>query len=289
MRTFIVAIAVAGVLHAGFTLAQRRPATEAEAQSYIISAFISQADPGALSPRVALGPELEKALGLAPGTDRVKVYEAVIPLTGDQRLEVRRAAPADIAAYGQRRGLDAASPHPLFTVEAGKVKLLLQYDLQALNIVFLGQLGLPDPDPRPVVKVETPAPAPAPKKPALVNVAWTAEFGYNSARLTPEALATLEAEVVPKLLASKDITYLHVYGHSDRLGSPDYNRRLSEKRAEAVRAYLVAKGVDPAKIEVFGYGKTLPVKSCADQQERSALIECLAPNRRIVVEVQATP
>lgn len=125
------------------------------------------------------------------------------------------------------------------------MKLLLQYDLQALNIVFAGQLGLPDPDPRPVAKVETPAPAPAPKKPALVNVAWTAEFGYN--------------------------------------------RRLSEKRAEAVRAYLVSKGVDPDKIEVFGYGKTLPVKSCADQKKRSALIECLAPNRRIVVEVQATP
>ena len=183
MRTVLL-IAIAGALHAGLALAQRRPATEADAMSYITSAFISQADPGALSPGVALGPELEKALGLPPGTDRVKVYQAVVPLTDDPRLVVRRAPPADVAAYGARRGLAAGSTHPLFTVEGGKVKLLVQYDLQALNILYVGQLGLPDPDPRPVAaKVES-AGAPA-KKPALVNVAWSAEFAYGSADLTP--------------------------------------------------------------------------------------------------------
>lgn len=298
MRTLVITIALAGAFHAGLALAQRRPATEAEAMSYITSAFISQADPGAMSPGVALGPELEKALGLQPGTERVKVYRAVVPLAEDPRLEVRRAAPADVEAYGMRRGLNLSNPgpgapHPLFTVAAGSVKLLVQYDLQALNILFVGQLGLPDPDPRPVVaKVEpvaTAAAAPAPKKPAAVNVAWTAEFSYGSAQLTPEARARLDGEVVPKLIESKDIRYLHVYGHSDRLGSAEHNRQLSEKRAEAVRAYLIAKGVDPDKIEVFGYGQTLPVKSCAEQKARAELIECLAPNRRIVVEVQATP
>ena len=292
MRTLAITIALASVWHAGLALAQRRPATEAEAMSYITSAFISQADPGAMSPRVALGPELEKALGLQPGTDRVKVYQAVVPLAEDPRLEVRRAAPADVAAYGMRRGLAADAPHPLFTVAAGKVKLLVQYDLQALNILYVGQLGLPDPDPRPVAKLEPVAVAPgapAPKKPAVVNVAWIAEFPYGSAELTPEARAKLDSEIVPKLIESKHIRYLHVHGHSDRMGSAEYNRRLSEKRAEAVRAHLVAKGVDPDKIEVFGYGQTLPVKSCAEEKERSALIECLAPNRRIVVEIQTTP
>jgi OOP family OmpA-OmpF porin len=168
------------------------------------------------------------------------------------------------------------------------VKLLVQYDLKALNIVYVGQLGVPDPDPRPLVAKAEPA-APTPSKAALVNVAWTAEFSYGSAELTPEALARLDAEIVPKLVASKEIRYLHVYGHSDRTGSAEYNRKLSEKRAEAVRDYFVSKGVDPDKIEVFGYGQTLPVKSCRDEKERSALIECLAPNRRIVVEIQATP
>ena len=287
MRTVVLTIALAGVLHAGLSLAQRRPATEAEAMSYITSAFISQADPGAMSSGVALGPELEKALGLQPGTDRVKVYQAVVPLADDPRLEVRRAAPADVADYGARRGFDPASPHPLFTVQTSKVKLLVQYDLKAFNIVFVGQLGVPDPDPVVVAKAD-PA-APTPSQPALVNLAWTAEFSYGSAELTPEARARLDSEIVPKLIASKDIRYLNVYGHSDRTGSTEYNRRLSEKRAEAVRDYLVSKGVDPDKIEVFGYGQTLPVKSCRDQQERDALIECLAPNRRIVVEIQATP
>ena len=286
MRTVLL-IAIAGALHAGLALAQRRPATEADAMSYITSAFISQADPGAMSPSVALGPELEKALGLPPGTDRVKVYQAVVPLTDDPRLVVRRAPPADVADYGARRGL-ASGAHPLFTVEGGKVRLLVQYDLQALNILYVGQLGLPDPDARPVVAKVEPAPA-APRKPALVNVAWSAEFAYGSADLTPEARARLDSEIVPKLIEAKDIRYLHVHGHSDRVGSVEANRRLSEKRAENVRAYLISKGVDPDKIEVFGYGQTLPVKSCTEGQDRRALIECLTPNRRIVVEVQATP
>ena len=287
MRTVVLTIALAGVLHAGLSLAQRRPATEAEAMSYITSAFISQADPGAMSSGVALGPELEKALGLPPGTDRVKVYQAVVPLADDPRLEVRRAAPADVADYGARRGFDPASPHPLFTVQTSKVKLLVQYDLKAFNIVFVGQLGVPDPDPVVVAKADSAAPAPS--KPALVNLAWTAEFSYGSAELTPEARARLDGEIVPKLIASKEIRYLNVYGHSDRTGSAEHNRKLSERRAAAVRDYLVSKGVDPDKIEVFGYGQTLPVKSCRDEKERSALIECLAPNRRIVVEIQATP
>jgi outer membrane protein OmpA-like peptidoglycan-associated protein len=216
------------------------------------------------------------------------VYQAVVPLAGDLRLEVRPATPSEIADYGMRRGLDRRASHPLFTVEAGSTKLLVQYDLQALNMVFVGRLGLPDPDPRPVPPIASAAPTPEGKGPQLINIAWTAEFGYNSTRLTPEAQAKLDNEVVPKLIASKDIKYLNVYGHTDRLGAPDYNRQLSEKRAAAVREYLVSKGVDADKIEVFGYGKTLPVKACPEAKKRSELIECLAPNRRTVVEIQTT-
>ena len=287
MRILAIAFAIAGALHAGFAHAQRRPATEAAAMAYITSAFISQADPGALSPKVALGPELEKALGLAPGTDRVKVYQAVVPLAEDPRLEVRRAAPAELAEYGARRGLDPSARHPLFTVETAKVKLLVQYDLQALAVVYVGQLGLPDPDPRPVAKAMEPAPGVAASP--LVNVAWSAEFPYGSASLTPEARARLDSEIIPKLIGSREMRYLNVYGHSDRLGSPEHNQKLSEKRAEVVRDYLIANGVDGDRIEVFGYGKTLPVKSCAAELPRQELTACLAPNRRIVVEVQAKP
>jgi OOP family OmpA-OmpF porin len=161
----------------------------------------------------------------------------------------------------------------------------------------------PPPPPQPVAApqpVPAPAPAPAPiakpepkpeppKKPAVVNLASTELFEFNKAVLTQEARAKLDNEVVAKLRDLKDVRYIIVNGHADRLGSAQYNQRLSEKRADAVRAYLVSRGVDAAKVETLGFGKTLPVKSCPDEKDRKGLIECLTPNRRVVVEVQGTP
>lgn len=145
----------------------------------------------------------------------------------------------------------------------------------------------PKPQPAPVAKPE-PKPEP-PKKPAVVNLASTELFEFNKAVLTKEARAKLDSEVVAKLGELREVRYIIVNGHADRLGSPQYNQKLSEKRADAVRAYLVSKGVDANKVETLGFGKTLPVKACPDQKERKAVIECLAPNRRVVVEVQGTP
>ncbi|HTG98503.1 MAG TPA: OmpA family protein [Burkholderiales bacterium] len=151
----------------------------------------------------------------------------------------------------------------------------------------------PPPEPRAV-----PAPPPpqaakpqpeAPKKPAIVNLASTELFEFNKAVLTPAARKALDTEVVAKLGDLRDVRYIIVNGHADRLGSVQYNQKLSEKRAEAVRAYLVSRGVAADKVETLGFGKTLPVKACPDQKERKGLIECLAPNRRVVVEVQGTP
>jgi OmpA-OmpF porin, OOP family len=148
----------------------------------------------------------------------------------------------------------------------------------------------PAPPPPPVAKAEPkPEPKPEPKKPAVVNLASTELFEFNKAVLTEEARKKLDAEVIAKLRDLRDVRYIIVNGHADRLGSADYNQRLSEKRADAVRAYLVSKGVDQSKVETLGFGKTLPVKACPDQKDRKGLIECLSPNRRVVVEVQGTP
>jgi len=145
----------------------------------------------------------------------------------------------------------------------------------------------PPPPPPPVAK---PAPKPEPpKKPAVVNLASTELFEFNKAVLTPEARAKLDGEVIARLRDLKDVRYIIVNGHADRLGTAQYNQQLSERRAEAVRAYLVSKGVDTSKVETLGFGKTLPIKSCPDQKDRKQLIECLSPNRRVVVEVQGTP
>jgi len=147
----------------------------------------------------------------------------------------------------------------------------------------------PAPAPAPVVAPRAAQPAPQAKAPAVINMASTELFEFNKAVLTADARAKLDAEVIAKLKDFGDIRYVNVNGHADRLGTPQYNQRLSEKRAEAVRAYLVSKGTDAGKVEVFGFGKTLPVKSCPDASKRAAMIECLAPNRRVVVEVQGTP
>jgi len=148
----------------------------------------------------------------------------------------------------------------------------------------------PVPAPPPPVQVTKPEPKPEPpKKPAVMNLASTELFEFNKAVLTKEARAKLDGEVIAKLGDMRDVRYIIVNGHADRLGSPQYNQQLSEKRAEAVRAYLVSKGVDASKVETLGFGKTLPVKACPDQKERKGLIECLSPNRRVVVEVQGTP
>src|SRR5438132_20786 len=148
----------------------------------------------------------------------------------------------------------------------------------------------PAPAPAPVPRQEIkPAPAAESKKPAVVNLASTELFEFNKATLTNEAKSKLDSEVVGKLRDFGQIRYIIVNGHADRLGSAQYNQRLSEKRAEAVRAYLVSKGADGSQVETLGFGKTLPTKSCPDQKERKSLIECLAPNRRVVVEIQGTP
>lgn len=275
----MAAIALA-VCSAPQAFAQRRPATEADALSYIYSAFLTQADPGVMGHQVLLGPELQRALDLPPSTEGPKVYDALIGFAGQKNPEVRKATPQEVAEYGARRGFDRTSG-PLYTVEVGERKFLMLYDLQRLNVSFVGQLGLPDPDPRPVALKLEPV-AMKTERPSALQ--WSAQFEFNSAELSAEMRAALDNEIVPKL--AKGEIRVHVSGHADRIGNPDYNQKLSERRADALRAYLVEKGVEESKIEISSYGTTLPAKDCGAEKGR-ALIECLAPNRRVVLEVTA--
>lgn len=146
----------------------------------------------------------------------------------------------------------------------------------------------PAPAPAPVAKPQpAPAPKPAPAKPITLNA--TELFEFDKATLTPQARKLLDAEIVARAKDLASIRHVQVDGHADRLGSHPYNQRLSERRAEAVRAYLVSKGFDPREIETIGFGKTNPVKSCPGNMARKALIECLSPNRRVVVQVIGMP
>jgi OOP family OmpA-OmpF porin len=76
-------------------------------------------------------------------------------------------------------------------------------------------------------------------------------------------------------------------GHADQIGSLQYNQKLSVSRAEAVKAYMVSKGLEPNRIYTEGKGETQPVKSCPGMSGK-ALIECLYPNRRVELEVIGT-
>ena len=134
-----------------------------------------------------------------------------------------------------------------------------------------------------------PAAAPAPAKPAVLRITSTELFESNKSVLTAASKDRLEKEVIAKLAEFATIQFINVNGHTDRLGSAQFNQKLSERRAEAVKAYLVSRGADPAKIETYGFGKTMPVKSCPDQKDRKALIACLAPNRRVEIEAQGMP
>ena len=291
------AVAAVLVMSTGLACAQGRGATAAQARSYILTAFMTQAAPAILSDRVRVGAELEQKLGLAPGADSGKVYAALVALTDNKSLDVRRATPEELASYGARPGL--RTDLPVYTLLVDDMKLLLQYDLEANNIPFVGQLGVAPPRPA-TAAAPAPVPAPAPvirevrhepepKKPAIVTLVWnTEQFDYKKSGLTPAIRAKLDSDVVPKLKDFSDVRYLNISGHTDNIGSASYNQRLSERRATAVRTYLVSHGADASKIEIYGFGKTVPAKSCPGEGKAKARKDCLAPNRRVQIEVQGT-
>lgn len=130
------------------------------------------------------------------------------------------------------------------------------------------------------------APAAAAKCDFSMNLSADSTFAFNKATLTGSAKTTLDNAVIAKLGNCAAVDTLIITGHTDRLGAQGYNQKLSEKRADAVKAYLLAKGVKAANVETMGAGKTQPIKGCDDKLGRKKLIECLAPNRRVTVDVK---
>lgn len=137
--------------------------------------------------------------------------------------------------------------------------------------------AMPEPTPAPAPE---PAPAPAPRMEKL-TLSATELFAFDSDQLAqPQPKLDELAQV---LNSNKQIEIVTVYGYTDRLGSDSYNMKLSQRRADTVKAYLVSKGVDASRINSVGKGKANPVVECKDKN-RTKLIKCLEPNRRIEVE-----
>ncbi len=136
-----------------------------------------------------------------------------------------------------------------------------------------------------------PAPAAGPTPPAIPTTTLQAEtlFDFDKAVLKPEGKAILD-DFVAKLKDHPEVEVIMATGHTDRIGSDAYNQRLSERRVAAVKRYMVDKGVAADRIDAVGKGESQPVVSCDDvkgkeNRHNKALIKCLAPNRRVEVEV----
>lgn len=142
------------------------------------------------------------------------------------------------------------------------------------------------PPPAPVAR-----PAPPPPRPAPVAVApseATVNFAFDRADLDAAATASIDA-MVDQAQRRGSITGARLTGHTDRIGTEEYNLDLSLRRASSVSEYLVGRtGLDPQVIEISGKGESQPLVGCEGVFGAEA-IRCLAPNRRveILLDVQA--
>ena len=136
----------------------------------------------------------------------------------------------------------------------------------------------PAPAPAPAPAAAAPAPAPAP---AATKVTYAADafFDFDKAVLKPEGKAKLD-DLAGKVQGI-NLEVVIAVGHTDSTGAAAYNQALSVRRAEAVKAYLVSKGIESNRIYTEGKGLSQPVADNATREGR-------AKNRRVEVEVVGT-
>jgi OOP family OmpA-OmpF porin len=126
-----------------------------------------------------------------------------------------------------------------------------------------------------------PAPAPAPAPAAATKVTYAADafFDFDKAILKKEGKAKLD-DLVGKVKGI-NLEVIIAVGHTDSVGTDAYNQKLSVRRAEAVKAYLVSKGIEKNRVYTEGKGEKQPV---ADNKTK----EGRAKNRRVEIEVVGT-
>jgi OOP family OmpA-OmpF porin len=137
------------------------------------------------------------------------------------------------------------------------------------------------PAPAAVAPRPAPAPAAAPQPPVATKVTYAADafFDFDKAVLKPEGKAKLD-DLVGKVKGI-NLEVVIAVGHTDSIGADAYNQKLSVKRAETVKAYLVSKGIEKNRVYTEGKGEKQPV---ADNKTK----EGQAKNRRVEIEVVGT-
>jgi len=144
------------------------------------------------------------------------------------------------------------------------------------------------PAPQAVVVAAAPAAIPAPPV-QKISFSGDALFAFDKSVLKPEGKVLLDGLVSQLQGASYDT--IHATGHTDRFGSSQYNQKLSHRRAETVKAYLLSKNVNASRIDADGKGETQPVTKASDCRGAVAttkLKACLQPDRRVDIEMRGT-
>ncbi len=156
-----------------------------------------------------------------------------------------------------------------------------------ITYYFGGPDAEPAPEPKPIVQA-APAPAMTQEVPAVsepevqVLVFEDIHFDFDKSTLKPEAKAILKRNI--QLLKENPRTHVRIAGYTSASGSEEYNRGLSERRANAVKDYLINEGIITAdRLSIVGYGETSPAKYEASPQD--LLSQAAKANMRVLFEI----
>lgn len=120
-----------------------------------------------------------------------------------------------------------------------------------------------------------------------ITLSGEALFSYDSVQLTPSGEQELDKAAKVLLRDDVNLVAMKIIGHTDRIGTETYNRQLSLQRAEAVGAYFRSKGVPAHLIVTEGRGSSEPLVFCEGNRVTQALKNCLQPNRRVQIAIDA--
>lgn len=112
----------------------------------------------------------------------------------------------------------------------------------------------------------------------------TVYFDFNKSTLNAKEKAKLD-EVSKIIIDSKEVESVDIVGYADMIGKTSYNKSLSTRRAQTVRSYLGTKGLKTRNVSMKGLGETNSQTNCAETLPRQDLINCLAADRRVEIEL----